>query len=298
MDNLYKIEQSEYIYDDIKPIIPEVNLEMLKSIEEKIKLYTAGNINYGLNREELEMFLNWVTLNSRSYATRRLPFTRNEAILNEPMTGQCAPTQNINVKLLRKLGLDVRPFNTGECIEHTNIPISPEDLQRINNGWNSTAVRHSVSIVTLPILMNTGKVQECDFLLDPTFRQFCLKENNQESKFTDPQWLSKGYVAPHPAYFMQEDLCKEIIAKGYFWLNSQTAKLYGDAFKRASVRKEYQNYISNTTGEEYINYFKNIPMRLHEDKEGEQEYTKLPSEIVKQRGFFSKFRRENRGMER
>ena len=281
MDNLYQMKQvEEYMYADVQPIIPNIDLERLKQIEGKIKAYTSGsNINSGLNREELEMFLNWVILNARSYAVRNTPLSRNEAIITESMTGQCAPTQNINVKLLRKLGLDIRPFNTGDCIDSTNIPMSNEDLQRINNGWHSTAVRHSVSVVTLPILMQSGQVQEYDFLLDPTFRQFCLKENNQESVFYNTERLSKGYVAPHPAYFMQEDLCKEIISKGYFWLNSQTAKLYGDAFKHASVRKEYQNYIQDTSGEEYINYFKNIPMRLSEDKKGEEQFAKLPSEI-------------------
>lgn len=122
-------------------------------------------------------------------------------------------------------------------------------------------------------------MKEYDFLLDPTFRQFCLKENNQISKFTDANWLSRGYVAPHPAYFMPEKLCKELIMKGYLWLSPGNAKLYGDAFKKASVREEYQSNIPNTTGEEYLNFFKTIPMELHKDIEDEKQYTQLPSEI-------------------
>ncbi len=129
--------------------------------------------------------------------------------------------------------------------------------------------------------MPSVKVKECDFLLDPTFRQFCLKKDNQESLFEDQNWLNKGYVAPRPAHFMPENLCKELISKGYIWLSPENAKLYGDAFKKASVRKEYQSIIPDTTGEEYLYYFKNNIMELIEDSKNEEQYTLLPSEIEK-----------------
>ena len=292
MMNSFQTNQSSYMYNDVTPIIPDINLESLKLIEEKLKAYTSGNNAIGLNKEELDQFLNWVTFNARSYAVRNIPISKDNAILSEPMTGQCAPTQNINVKLLRKLGLDIRPFNMGECIEATNIPMSPKDIQKINNGWFSTAVRHSISIVTLPILIPSGEVKEYDFLLDPTFRQFCFKEYNQKSQFTDANWLSKGYVAPHPAYFMPENLCKELIMKGYILLTPGNAKLYGDAFQRASVRAEYQDFIPNTTGEEYLNYFKNIPIDLIGNIQDEKQYALLPSEIENMQnrkvGFFKR----------
>ena len=272
--------QTEYIYSDAVPIIPEVDFESLKKIEYKIKSYVSGNHNIGLTQNELESFLNWITFNARSYAIRSLPISKELAITSDPMTGQCAPTQNVNVQLLRKFGLDVRPFNTGSCIDATNIPISLEDTKRIKNGWLSTSTRHSVAVVTLPELTSDNKVQESDFVLDPTFRQFCLKANNQTDRFINGEWLSKGYVAPHPAYFMQENFCKRLIQKGYFRLDSETAKLYGDAFKHSSVRKEYQDQIAETTGNEYISYFKNIPMALSKDNADIKEFTQLPSEII------------------
>ncbi len=270
--------QTEYMYSDVTPLIPEVDLEKLKEIESKLKSYTSGNKNVGLNLDEIKIFLDWITLNARNYAVRTIPIPREQAITSEPMTGQCAPTQNINVKLLRKFKLDARPFNTGDCIDKTKFPSSQDDLKKVQNGWYSTATRHSIAVVTLPELTFDNKVQESDFVLDPTFRQFCFLINNQSEKFTDKDWLSKGHVAPHPAYFMQEDFCKNLIQNGYFRLNSETAKLYGDAFKHSSVRKEYQDQIQETTGEEYINYFKTIPMQLSQGSD-ENKFILLPSEI-------------------
>ena len=41
--NTFQTNQSSYLYDDVTPIIPDINLENLKLIEEKIKAYTSGN---------------------------------------------------------------------------------------------------------------------------------------------------------------------------------------------------------------------------------------------------------------
>ncbi len=163
--------QSQYMYSDVMPIIPDLDLEKLKQIEKKLKEYTSGNNNIGLNKEEFEMFLNWVTYNARTYAVKNIPLSIDIAITSEPMTAQCGPTQNINVKLLKKLGLNVYPFNIGTCIDKFGIPMSSEDSERVKNGGCSTAVRHSITIVTLPILISPNKIQEVDILLDPTFRQ-------------------------------------------------------------------------------------------------------------------------------
>ena len=272
-------DQSKYMYSDVTPIIPILDLDKLKQIENKLKKYTSGNKNIGLNKEEFEMFLNWVTYNARTYAVKNIPLSIDIAITSEPMTTQCWPTQNINVKLLKKLGLNVYPFNMGTCIDKIGIPMSSEDSERVKNVGCSTAVRHSITIVTLPILISPNKIQEVDILLDPTFRQFCLTEINQSNLFTDSDWLGRGYVAPRPAFFMDEDLCKEIIRNGYFWLEPKRAKLYGDAFIHASVRKDYQQEIPDIQGSKYINMFKTSPNDLLEDKIYEKAYTLLPSEI-------------------
>lgn len=292
--------QDEYIFSDTMPYDPEFDIDELKVIQKKLEDFSAGYSSNGITREEAEIFLDWVTFNARNYAVRNGP----ESPISASMGGQCAPTQRINFELLSKIGLDVRAFNTADCIGE--IPISEEDYRKILNGWSSPTVRHSVSLVSIPITDDYGTTQTYDFLLDPTFRQFCKKENCNYDNFIDQDRLSRGYPAPHPGYFMMaenliqlgisqenaqktEMLGKCIISKGYFWLNEETAKLYGDAFVRASERLEFQTIPINMTGNEFINNFKNIPMQILPGYEDDKEYTKLPSEIsVKRQGIISK----------
>lgn len=292
------IKKSEFIFEDVKPYVPEINLEELKIVQEKIENFTSGKSAQGLTTEEAEKFLDWVTFNARSYAVRNIP----EPITTASMFGQCAPTQNINKKLLSKLGLEVRTFNTSNCIGE--IPMNESDREKIERGFLSTAVRHSVSLVNIPIIDSKGQTNTYEFLLDPTFRQFCLKENCDVNKFTDKNWLEHGYVAPHPGFFMMkenlkwlgesdiigeksEKLCKTIISKGYFYLNEENAKLYGDAFVRASKRLEYQNYPIYMEGKDYIKNFENIPMQTM-GRLDDAQFTKLPSEIEKPKGIIQK----------
>lgn len=293
--------QEDYILSDTRPYDPEINIEQLKIIQNKLENYTSGRSQDGITPQEAEIFLDWITFNARSYATRNIP----ESPITASMTGQCAPTQEINFKVLTKMGLDVRVFNTGDCIGE--IPLNEEDLRRVQNGWRSPAVRHSVSFVDIPIIDRNGNTRLCEMLLDPTFRQFCLKENCTYDKFYDENRLKYGYVAPHPGYFMiadnlkqfgvsqevaqkSEQLCKQLIARGYFYLNEENAKLYGDAFVRASRRIEFQHLPMEMTGDRYIRNFESIPMKILDGiQERDVQYMILPSERKEEKeGIFSR----------
>lgn len=288
--------QEAYMFSDTIPYNPEFDLEELKRIQAKLENYTSGRSQEGITSQEAEVFLDWVTFNARSYATSNIP----ESAMTASMAGQCAPTQYLNYNVLSKIGLDVRAFNISDCIGE--IPMNSEDIKRIQNGWfDSIAIRHAVSLVKIPIIDDIGNTQLHEILLEPTFRQFCLKENCDSSKFTDPHWLEKRYVAPHPGYFMEsnnlrrlgvseeiaqksENLARYIISKGYFYLNEENAKLYGDAFVRASKRLEFQNIPINMSGQDYIRNFESIPTKMitYLSKKDLQ-YTRLPSEIGKQK---------------
>ena len=199
--------QEDYIFSDVMPYNPEFDLDELKNIENKLKAYTSGRSEKGLTPQEAEIFLDWISLNARKYAVsgKDTPeFMAVEAIPTESMTGQCAPTQKLNVELLRKIGLDARPFNTADCIGQ--IPVSQESMRRMQNGFSSPAVRHSVSLVNIPIIDQLGNTAEYKYLLDPTFRQFCLKENCNESQYRE----FGNTVAPHPGYFMVADNLQQL----------------------------------------------------------------------------------------
>lgn len=283
--------QENYIFSDTKPYNPEFDIEELKIIQNKLEDFTSGRSSMGISTDEAEMFLDWVTFNARNYAVRNIP----ESPMTASMTGQCAPTQMINVKVLSKMNLDVKPFNIADCIGE--IPMTNEDLIRVQNGWTSTALRHSVALVNIPIIDNDGNTEVYKFQLEPTFRQFCEKENCSYDKFMDKGVEEHKYVAPHPGYFMMadnlkklgvsnevaqksEELCKYIIQKGYFLLNEENAKLYGDAFVRASRRLQFQHLPIEMSGESYIKNFESIPMKIIEGKEEQvSKYTILPSEM-------------------
>lgn len=306
---LKTISQEDYIFEDVMPYIPEFNIDELKRIESKLKNYTSGQDINGLTPQEAETFLDWITFNARKYAIsgKDTPeFMAIDAIPTDPMTGQCAPTQKFNVELLKKFGLEARPFNTADCIGQ--IPISEESRRRMENGFASPAVRHSVSVVTIPIIDDNGKTNEYKYLLDPTFRQFFLKDSCDESKFYDEYELTHMHVAPHPGYFMKEDnliqlgvskesaqriesLGKFIISKGYVHLSEENAKMYADTFRRASINKEYQHLASeNVRGEKYIWNFENIPMQMTTLSRGDR-FLKLPSEIEqKKQGIFTRIK--------
>ena len=120
--------QDEYIFSDTMPYDPEFDIEELKIIQKKLEDFSAGYSSNGITSQEAEIFLDWVTFNARSYAVRNGP----ESPVSASMAGQCAPTQRINFDLLSKIGLDVRAFNTADCIGE--IPISEEDYKKILNG--------------------------------------------------------------------------------------------------------------------------------------------------------------------
>lgn len=276
-------------------------IEKLKMIEAKLKCYSLEQTNSGITAKEAELLLDWVTFKARKFAVR---YT-GEPITEAHMKGQCSPTQTFNYKLLTKMGLEVNPFNTEEFIG--DIPMTEEDKRRADNGWGTTALLHSVLSVKIPIIDNDGITRCYSFLLDPTFRQFCLKENCSESRFWDEK-NRVGRVAPHPGYFIQsenlkkfgvseeeaqltEKLGRRIISRGYFLFNEKNAKLYGDLFVRASVRREFQREPINKTGREYIENSENNPMQIIDFiNKHENSYVKLPSEVKeKKSSWISRF---------
>ena len=90
------------------------------AIENKLIYYKSGNSIDGLDPYEAEIFLDWITFNAREYAISESKIKGQDksklGIELHSMTGQCAPTQRINVQLLKKIGLDAKPINMVDCI--------------------------------------------------------------------------------------------------------------------------------------------------------------------------------------
>ena len=98
----------------------------------------------------------------------------------------------------------------------------------------------------------------------------------------------KQFEVPDEIAQKSELLGKYIVSKGYFLLNEENAKLYGDAFSRASRRLQFQNDPIQMTGMGYIENFENIPMEILETDNQDYKYTILPSEIKEQKNGFLK----------
>lgn len=287
----------EYIFEEVQPKIPDINLEELAEIQVKLENFASGITKNGITESEAEKLLDWVVYNSRKYAVS----STLEEITTASMSGECGRTKDINQKLLTKLGLKTNAFNMAYCIRET--PKKDADIIEQKEYW-AYDVRHAVLLVNIPIIQENSNTQNCKFIIDPTFRQFCLKENCNNSKFKTKNWDYYEPLAPHPGFFMQkrnlldlgqtdkyadeaENLCKNIIHNGYFPLNEQTAKLYGDAFLRASTKLELQKEPIKMTGMDFANNFENNSINEHISTEGEL-YTRLPSEIIESEMTFFK----------
>lgn len=292
--------QEDYIFDTL-PYNPEFNLEQLQQIECKLIDYTSGNSFEGLAPEEAEVFLDWITFNAREYAVSGSK-TKSEdkprvGIDLHSMTGQCGPTQRINVQLLNRFGLDAKPINMVDCIGKIDeLPKSDETDKRMAYGYDSPAIWHAVTTVNIPI--NLGEyTQEYTYLLDPTFRQFCLEENCNENCYKE----AGHTVAPHPGYFMKasnlmelgvsqekaqrsEILGRHIIEKGYFPIDGYS-KDYIEAFRRAAINREfqedYERLYSITEQESAWNLRKNQRDIVIVNMGSEDKFLKLPTEKSK-----------------
>lgn len=291
--------QDSYIFDTL-PYNPEINMDEIRLVESKLRDYTNGYTQEGITYDEAFKFLDWITYNARSFATSNIP----ESAMSAPLTGECAPTQRVNTIILQKMGLDVRPFNMGECVGTT--PMTQEDVTKMENGWSSTNVRHSVALVRIPI-EEQGTTILHTYLLDPTFRQFCLKENCNESIYYDKEKNNKGYVAPHPAYFLTEEYLRSkgesidkiqnskyvaevLISRGYMELTEETAKIYGDAFAKAGIREQFKDTKLNMTGRDYIKEFANNRMELLPNSERYNNFTNTPLEIEDKKTILDKIK--------
>lgn len=297
-------KEQDYIFDTI-PYNPEFDLEQLKQIEYKLINYTSGSSFEGLEPEEAEVFLDWITFNARNYAVSNNENMNKEDELRKnfslsSMTGQCGPTQRINVQLLNRFGLDPKPINMVDCIGSIDeLPKSNETEIRMADGWDSPAIWHAVTTVNIPISID-GYTQEYTYLLDPTFRQFCLEENCNTNCYKE----AGHTVAPHPGYFMKasnlmelgvsqekaqrsETLGRHIIEKGYFFVDGYS-KEYIQAFRRAAINREFQEdyeRLYSITEQESAWNLKNSKGNIVIVNRGSEEnFLKLPTEKGEKQG--------------
>lgn len=177
-------------------------------------------------------FLNWLIFTARKNISDNL-----EDITKSTFTGRCGVAQIFFEQLLDKMNLNRMTFNVGDVLDTESI--------------------HALTCVEIPTKHN-GEDVNVAFMLDPTFRQFCITEENRFERYEEePRW-SVRMSTPHPGYFLNltekgRNFAQELIYYGYFKINEDNLKTYFDSFALyVTPKEEYEDIsqvgmISSTT---------------------------------------------------
>ena len=246
---LYNSSNIDKKYDDflfdVEPYNTDIDVRDIAAIED---FYEHNGY---LPENCVTDFLNWII-----YRARKNICTGVESPLYSSFTGRCAKAQAFFDAILNKLKFENISFNIGDVL-----------------GTNKF---HSVSCVQIPSVKN-DEITNRLFLLDPTFRQFCLVEENRfERYYEEPRW-AVAMSTPHPAYFLNltekgQQFATDLIHFGYFEITEDSLKTYFDAFALYTTPRE--NYI----------YFEDIGKISITEKSGLDYWNLIIDNIAKPNG--------------
>ncbi len=203
----------------------DIELMKLASVEEKLKSVlnqnqSAQSLVAGIEEKEAEMLLQWVVQNARE----GLVSGNDVSVIKDmKLGGYCGLGQGI----------------TGYTLE--NMGLSPN----ISNAYeNFEGSQHSFVTVEIPISGPNREVHNKLYLVDTTYRQFFVREQQvgdygyiKDKRFGNKVAPIAGYWAiqmPHGIEFSEK-----VLADGYIELTEENAKIYGDSFAlEAKPRKD------------------------------------------------------------
>lgn len=213
-DSFIEQKKQEFLFE-AKPYNKDINLREVAAIE------VFYEENGYIPERYISSFLNWLIYMTRTNVTNSL-----ESVIDASMTGKCAIAQSYLNKMLNKFILSHITFNVGDVL--------------------GTEMIHALTKVTIPT-MSDNKLIAKEFILDPTFRQFCLVEENRFERYNEePRWAVK-MSAPHPGYFFNltengRNFANNLIYYGYFEVTDGNLKQYFDPFALYVTPKEaYEN---------------------------------------------------------
>lgn len=260
-EKLYnELYNQNYYVLDVSPkfISPDIN-KVLKA-EEKLRYILILNkeyegLKYGISKEEATTILEWVTYNAKSN------LAQIHDIKNDNLYRSCGLSNSIISYPLEHMGLDVKRTTVCNFITDENWGFKALHCPKMNSA------NHCFLTVSLPV-QKDGGVEEVDYLIDCTYRQFFLVSKCNEGAFYNTKEHLKGKAAPQAGYFMNlnhedREFATNLLYNGYVELNEYTAKKYGDGFVLANTGLDHYNNIINPnkfktgiSGEEYIRRFK------------------------------------------
>lgn len=253
----FNTEKEEFIFDTL-PYNEDIDIRDIAVLEGFFK--EKGYIP----ERYINLFLNYVTYYARSNCVNEI-----ESPLTSSLKGKCSITAKINEELLKKMALNVKQFNIGNIFGDYYI--------------------HQLTMVEIPTMIN-GEIKIKSYLLDPTFRQFCLKEENRFERYYEEPRFSVRMSTPHPGYFLNlteegKKFAEDLIYFGYFEVNEESVKRYCDAFALYLKPKEaYEDMTllgkissTNISGDDYI---KKIISILKNGKIRNDKVVLTPMEII------------------
>ena len=210
-------------------------------------------------------FLNWLTYSARKNVSNEL-----EDITKSSFAGRCAVAQAFFDQMLDKLGLKKMTFNVGDVL--------------------GTEPIHALTCVEIPTKIN-GEDAIRTFMLDPTFRQFCITEENRFERYYEEARWGVRMSTPHPGYFFNltdegRDFANGLIHYGFFEINEQSLKTYFDPFSLyVTPKEEYHDSsqigrISSTTSSGFDYWNKMIEARKKPNVGSHNFDMRTPREIV------------------
>ena len=182
----------------------------------------------GLTNSEMETILNSIVQSSREYL-----IVRKIDVENESLTGLCAL---------------VSGFICSNYYKYFNI----DHLKNYN--LFETAFSHDFNVIHFTTINGETK----SYIIDLTFRQFFLISRSIKER--------RYHVIENaimPGYFIDEDLARVLLSKGYIELTNENAKKYCDAFNLTAINMK--NVFSNKdivtsetvyTGKQYVKSIK------------------------------------------
>lgn len=232
-----KKENNDFLFE-AKPYNEDINLKEISAIQ------VFYEENGYIPDKYIPSFLNWITYMARLNISNPL-----ESVMDISMAGRCAIAQNYLAQLLDKFSLKHITFNVGSVVE--TVPI------------------HALTKVSIPTIIDSKNCEK-EFVLDPTFRQFCLTEENRFERYNEEKRWAVDMATPHPGYFFNltdngRSFANNLICYGYFEATDQNLKQYFDAFSLYVTPKEAYKvesligklHSTNISGDDYRNRMEN-----------------------------------------
>lgn len=195
----------------------DIDYDLISQIENKLE------DNIPLSQDEAKYFLDYIVFTTRTRFTNDLD--------NYSFEWKCDTAISIIGNYLNSLNVNYNVCDTQKVITN-NIK------------------GHTFMIVNLNTENGT-----LSYLVDPTYRQFFIKDTCNESNYTS---INGIYVTtPNPGYFIKEEdkeETKTLLINGYSILTNNIARIYGDSFYNTKVGEDNTTYKS-IPGSIYINSF-------------------------------------------